>query len=191
LQRPSVIACLGNPGERYSMTWHNAGFWVGDILSLEAGVVFSNAGLFSVASLSDTVDVIKPTVYMNRSGRAVSTFLESVGLEPASLLVVCDDVNLPLGRLRLRGSGSSGGHNGLKDIIRCLESEDFSRLRMGVGPPPSNRDLADYVLEKVPDKLEEEASLMANRAADCVRHYIDSGLSSAQELYNRDPDHIP
>lgn len=187
---PRVVACLGNPGDRYRMTWHNAGFWVADILSREAGVDFVDAGLFHVASLPGGVEVIKPTVYMNRSGRSVASFLNGNGSGAEHLLVVCDDVNLDLGRLRLRASGSSGGHNGLQDIIRSLGTEDFPRLRMGIGPAPAGADLAEYVLDRVPPDLEEQVSVMAHRAADCVLLYCSEGLSPAQEIYNRSPDPV-
>lgn len=185
---PLVAACLGNPGDRYRMTWHNAGFWVADILSREAGVDFVDAGIFQVASLPGGVELMKPSVYMNRSGRAVASFLNGSGICAEQLLVVCDDVNLDLGRLRLRASGSSGGHNGLQDIIRSLDTEDFPRLRMGIGPAPGGADLAEHVLDRVPPDLEEQVSVMAHRAADCVLLCCREGLSPAQEIYNRNPD---
>jgi len=184
---PGIIACLGNPGEKYSLTWHNAGFWVADILSREAGVDFTDAGPFKVAALPGGPEIIKPTVYMNRSGSAVASFMEAREIPPSGILVVCDDVNLDLGRLRLRAEGSSGGHNGLEDIIDRLGTDAFPRLRMGIGPAPGSCDLAEFVLDRVPRDLEEEASLMAHRAADCVLHYCEKGISSAQELYNRAP----
>ena len=167
------------------MTWHNAGFWVADILAQEAGVHFINAGLFNVTVIPDGPDLIKPTVYMNRSGRAIAAFLDNRGYNSDELLVVCDDINLEFGRLRLRSNGSHGGHNGLRSIIDSLGTEDFSRLRLGIGPPPGGKDLADYVLDTVPNKLEEDASVMAHNAADCVLLYIKEGLSTAQERYNR------
>jgi PTH1 family peptidyl-tRNA hydrolase len=182
-----LIACLGNPGLRYSITWHNAGFWVADVLASEAGVSFTAAGLFEAAALRDNLDLIKPSTFMNRSGIAVREFLGLRGYSCDELLVVCDDVNLPLGTLRLRAGGSHGGHNGLRNIIERLETEDFSRLRLGVGPPPGTGDLADYVLERIPGSLEDEASLMAHRAADCVLRFVSEGLEAAQAVYNRKP----
>jgi len=167
------------------MTWHNAGFWVADILAREAGVHFINAGLFNASVILDSTDLIKPTVFMNRSGKAVAAFLDSRGYNADELLVVCDDINLDLGRLRLRDSGSHGGHNGLRSIIDSLGTEQFSRLRLGIGSPSIGDDLADYVLDKVPEKLEEETSVMAHNAADCVLLYVKEGLTSAQERYNR------
>ena len=185
---PRLVACLGNPGDKYRMTWHNAGFWVADILALEAGVHFINAGLFNASVIPDGPDLIKPTVYMNRSGRAVAAFLDNRGYNADELLVICDDINLELGRLRLRDSGSHGGHNGLRSIIDSLGTEQFSRLRLGIGAPSTGDDLADYVLDTVPVKLEEEASVMAHNAADCVTLYLREGLTSAQERYNRKLD---
>jgi len=187
LSFPRLVACLGNPGDKYSMTWHNAGFWVADILAREAGVHFRNAGLFNVTAIPDGPDLMKPTVYMNRSGQAVAAFLDSRNYSAEELLVVCDDVNLDLGRLRLRARGSHGGHNGLKSIIESLDTDQFPRLRLGIGAAPDGNDLADYVLDTVPARFEEEASLMAHNAADCIALCVSEGLSSAQERYNRKP----
>ncbi len=182
-----VIACLGNPGKKYCMTWHNAGFWVADILAREAGVQFINAGLFIATVLPDGPDMIKPADYMNRSGKAIAAFLDSKDYDAAELLVVCDDINLDLGHLRLRAGGSHGGHNGLRNIIECLGTEDFTRLRIGIGPAPAATDLADFVLDRVPEKLEEQASRVAYVAADCVELFIKEGITAAQEKYNRKP----
>lgn len=180
-----MIACLGNPGTRYGMTWHNAGFWVADILAREAGVRFVNAGLFLAATMPSGVHLVKPNDFMNRSGAAVAHYLDATGLSSDELLVVCDDVHLELGRLRLRGNGSAGGHNGLADIIQRIGTEDFARLRLGIGPAPDSEDLADYVLSRVPARLEQEASLMAHVAADCVTMACEAGVTAAQERYNR------
>lgn len=169
------------------MTWHNAGFWVADILAREAGVQFINAGLFIATVLKNGSDLIKPADYMNRSGKAIAEFLDIKNYDASELLVVCDDVNLDLGHLRLRARGSHGGHNGLRNIIECLGTEDFPRLRIGIGPAPDSSDLADFVLDCVPKKLEEEASRMAHVAADCVGLYLQEGIVAAQEKFNRKP----
>lgn len=169
------------------MTWHNAGFWVADILAGEAGVQFINAGLFIATVLPDGPNLIKPADYMNRSGKAIAAFLDIKDYDAAELLVVCDDVNLDLGHLRLRARGSHGGHNGLGNIIECLGTEDFARLRIGIGPAPDSSDLADFVLDNVPEKLEEEAARMAHIAADCINLFIKEGMIAAQERYNRKP----
>ena len=169
------------------MTWHNAGFWVADILAREAGVQFMDAGLFIATVLPDGPDLIKPADFMNRSGKAIAAFLDIKDYDAAELLVVCDDVNLDLGHIRLRARGSHGGHNGLRDIIECLGTEDFARLRIGIGPAPDDSDLADFVLNRVPAKLEEEASLVAHTAADCIGLFIKEGIAAAQEKHNRKP----
>ncbi len=179
-----VIACLGNPGDKFRMTLHNAGFWVADILSKETGVEFIDAGAFLVAELPD-YSIIKPNTYMNRSGSAIKAFLSAKELTADNLFVVCDDINLDLGQLRLRPKGGHGGHNGLKHIIEVFGTEDFVRLRLGVGPFQGSGELAEYVLKKLPDKHEEDAAVMAHRASDCVLMTIDKGIQTAQEVYNR------
>lgn len=167
------------------MTWHNAGFWVADILAREAGVSFINAGLFKVAELPDGPDLIKPLDYMNRSGSAIAAFLDSKGYSAEEMIVVCDDINIDLGCLRLRSEGSHGGHNGLRNIIDCLGTENFPRLRIGIGPPPAEDDLAEFVLQRISGELEDEVSLMAHKAADCVTMFVRQGIAPAQERYNR------
>lgn len=179
-----IVLCLGNPGSRYTLTWHNAGFWTGDILAREAGVAFKNAGLFQAAVLPGGIHLVKPVTYMNRSGRVAGALLKPQGLEPREMLVVCDDANLPLGVLRIRGEGSAGGQKGLQSIIDVLDTTDFPRLRMGIGPVPPGIPLSDFVLSRVPKSLEEEASVMAHRAADCVWTAIESGIPQAQSIFN-------
>lgn len=185
MSRPRLALCLGNPGPKYSLAWHNAGFWVADALAREAGVPFTNAGLFSAVTLPCGLELAKPSTFMNESGRAAATLLRMRDLPPDGLLVVCDDVNLDLGRLRLRESGSAGGHKGLSSIIAALGTESFARLRLGVGPGPGGADLADFVLSRVPKRLEEEAGVMAYRAADCVMKAFTDGYSAAQDIFNR------
>lgn len=169
---------------KYSMTWHNAGFWVADILALESGVSFKRSGAFDIAYLSGGMNLVKPSTYMNESGRAAGAILTARQLDPENMLVVCDDVNLPVGSLRLRSSGSAGGQNGLKDIIDVLGTQEFPRLRLGIGPKPDRMDLAKYVLSKVPKKSQELASITAHRAADCVSEVIRNGIQAAQSVYN-------
>jgi len=179
-----LVLCLGNPGPKYTLTWHNAGFWTGDVLAREAGVSFRNAGLFHAAVLPGGIHLAKPVTYMNESGRAAGALLNSRGLEPSEMLVVCDDANLPLGTLRLRPEGSAGGQKGLASIIEVLGTESFPRLRLGIGPVPEGVPLSSFVLSRVPKSLEEEASVMAHRAADCVTLALRSGIMEAQSAYN-------
>jgi PTH1 family peptidyl-tRNA hydrolase len=180
----SIIVCLGNPGPKYALSWHNAGFWVADILAREAGVSFKRAGAFEVAYLPSDVHLVKPSTYMNESGRAVAAILNARQKDPVNMLLICDDVNLVLGSLRLRKSGSAGGQNGLKDTIDVLGTQDFPRLRLGIGPKPEQMDLAKYVLGKVPKLKQELASVMAHRAADCALEVVNNGIDAAQSIYN-------
>lgn len=180
-----LAVCLGNPGPKYQLTWHNAGFWVADVLAREAGVSFTEAGLFSAVTLPCGLEVAKPSTWMNESGRAASTLLRLRDLSPEELLLVCDDVNLPVGRIRLRTGGSAGGQKGLASVIASLGTDCFPRLRLGIGPAPAGEPLEDYVLSRVPGSLQEEASLMAHRAADCVMKAWSEGIPAAQEAYNR------
>jgi len=179
-----IILCLGNPGIKYSLTWHNAGFWVADILARESGVSFKRSGAFDIAYLPGGIYLVKPSTFMNESGRAAGAILTARQLDPENMLVVCDDVNLQVGTLRLRASGSAGGQNGLKDIIDVLGTQDFPRLRMGIGPKPERIELASYVLSRVPKQKQELASLTAHRAADCVIEVVRNGIESAQGIYN-------
>lgn len=180
----SIIVCLGNPGPKYALTWHNAGFWVADILAREAGVSFKRAGAFEIAYLPGGIHLVKPSTYMNESGRAVGAILTARQQDPENMLLICDDVNLALGTLRLRNSGSAGGQNGLKDTIEVLKTQDFPRLRIGVGPKPDRMDLAKFVLKKVPKQQQELASVMAHRAADCALEVARNGVGEAQSIYN-------
>ncbi len=175
---------MGNPGPKYALTWHNAGFWVADILAREAGVSFKRAGAFEVAYLPNNLQLIKPSTYMNESGRAVGAILTARQADPHNMILVCDDVNLPLGTLRMRKSGSAGGQNGLKDTIEVLKTENFPRLRVGIGPKPDRIPLEKYVLKKVPKQQQELASVMAHRAADSVMEAVKNGVEAAQAIYN-------
>ena len=179
-----IVLCLGNPGMKYSLTWHNAGFWVADILARESGVSMKRAGAFDIAYLPGGTNLVKPSTYMNECGRAAGAVLTARQLDPENMLVVCDDVNLPVGTLRLRSSGSAGGQNGLKDIIDVLGTQEFPRLRLGIGPKPEQMDLAKYVLSKVPKQKQDLASVTAHRAADCVLEVIRNGVQAAQSIYN-------
>lgn len=179
-----IVLCLGNPGPKYALTWHNAGFWVADILARESGVAFKRAGAFEITFLSGGINLVKPSTYMNESGRAAGAILTARQLDPENMLVVCDDVNLPVGTIRLRSSGSAGGQNGLGNIIEVLGTQDFPRLRIGVGPKPQGMDLAKHVLSRVPKPQQELASISAHRAANCVLEAVKNGIKAAQSIYN-------
>jgi peptidyl-tRNA hydrolase, PTH1 family len=184
-----VIAALGNPGPEYSTTRHNVGWWLADRLVEEWGLGrFKREGDAGVAGgrvAGHPVRLVKPLTYMNRSGRALGPFLRLNSFDPArDLLVVVDDVALEPGRVRLRPSGSAGGHNGLKSVEAALGTKDYPRLRIGVGEKPERWDLADWVLS-TPPKAEREAVLAV--FPDLVAGlevWLEAGLDAAMNRIN-------
>lgn len=182
-----VVVGLGNPGSRYRGTRHNVGFDVVDMLAESpcAGR-FQSRFQGDVAELiegADKVLLVKPDTFMNLSGRCVRQVLDFYQILPENLLVVCDDVNLPLGKLRIRARGSHGGHNGLRDIQNHLGSTEYARLRIGVGSPDRN-DMVDHVLGRfrpVEKPLIEEALQLAVQA---VGDWMNHGVEVCMNRYN-------
>ena len=187
-----VIAGLGNPGQEYEGSRHNVGVLVvagladgcGIRLSAGRGDFMSGAGQIA----GGRVRLVVPLTYMNRSGLAVAQVLEEAGAAPDELLVICDDVNLPLGQLRLRASGSAGGHNGLSSIIDRLETEGFGRLRLGVGRPPNGDDMAEFVLDLFGDAERADVDEMVRRAVATVELLLAEGIEAAMTVFNRRTD---
>ena len=182
---------LGNPGPRYNGTRHNAGFLAAEALAKEEGVAATRLRFQALTGRWELNDgtgvlVMKPQTYMNESGRAVGQAARFYKIPPEHVLVVSDDINLPCGRLRIRQRGSAGGHNGLKSIIAHLGSEDFPRIRIGVGAPPrGGEEQIDWVLG-VPRNADWDAfSGACTRAAGAVEDYILLGPARAMERYNR------
>lgn len=187
-----VIVGLGNPGAEYEGSRHNVGFLVVAGLADGCGIGLS-AGRGDFISGEGQIEheelrLVLPLTYMNRSGRAVVQVLDEMGASPSDMLVVCDDVNLPLGRLRLRRAGSDGGHNGLASIIASLGTDCFARLRLGVGMPPENRDMAEYVLDTFRDDERQTVSDMIERSVDAVRAVVRDGIDKTMTVYNRRSD---
>ncbi len=187
-----VVTGLGNPGERHRLTRHNVGFRVVDLLADRWGLtgqgrVRDGAARLEV-QLSDPEErvlLVKPMKYMNLSGGPVRAALRQTGADPAEdLLVVTDDVDLPLGRLRLRREGSAGGHNGLRDIIASLGSNEFSRLRVGIGRPGSSRVTVDHVLATFKPGERELATESIAAAADAVETWLRDGIEAAMNEFN-------
>ena len=184
-----LVAGLGNPGRRYHATRHNIGFAVADEVARRRRMTFESgrantltarAGRGSAALL-----VAKPLTMMNLSGEAVAAVAGFYKVDPPAVLVAADDVNLPLGRLRLRARGTAGGHNGLKSIIGCLGTEEFPRVRVGVGRGDPRRDLADHVLAMFDDDERDEVDRAIARAADAVEAFLAEGIEAAMNRYNR------
>ena len=180
-----LVAGLGNPGLEYSGTRHNVGFMVIDHMAAKKGVTFSRSAAWG-SELGKWGDIllIKPLTYMNRTGEVISRFAHYFKVQSEEILVVVDDVALPLGRLRLRPAGSDGGHNGLKSIIVHL-GENFMRLRVGVGASSDAARLTDHVLGEF-DRLEKPMMDRAiERAAEAIEHVARNGIDSAMNHYNR------
>lgn len=188
----TVVAGLGNPGPEYAGTRHNAGFRVvGELYRRHAHLPWRRDGACDVApaAMASEVVLARPVGYMNRSGAALVPLLERLGRPPESLLVVVDDLDLPLGRLRLRRSGGPGTHNGLRDLVDHL-GPGFPRLRVGIaaaadGEPPA--DLADWVLSPFDEDERERLEEAVARAADAVACAVEHGLADAMNRFNRPP----
>jgi peptidyl-tRNA hydrolase, PTH1 family len=183
-----AIVGLGNPGTEYRGTRHNVGFEVVDELARRASVAFESAPADALIAKwrradGDAVMLVKPMTFMNLSGQAIGELLRYFKIDPADLLVVVDEAQLPLGKLRARMRGSAGGHNGLKNVIAHL-GEEFSRLRIGVGRGDSRRDLADHVLAKFDKDEGAEVERMITRAADAAETFINSGIAAVMNQYN-------
>ena len=184
-----LLVCLGNPGKEYANTRHNIGFLAADALEKRTGVKFNKlkyrALTGEVTLGGQRVLVVKPQTYMNLSGEAVKLAGGFYKIPPERILVLYDDVSLPLGKLRIRGSGSAGGHNGIKNIIAHLGTDAFPRIKVGVGAPEgADRDLVDWVIGNFTQsqrKVVDEAIDKALDAAECV---IAHGVSEAQNRFN-------
>ena len=186
-----LIVGLGNPGRRYKETRHNLGFVVADELASHLDIHFrAGKGEYEIAEGSlkgSTIILAKPLTMMNDSGLAVVDLVERYEIPPGNILVVCDDFQLPLGALRLRPGGSDGGHNGLYSIIYHLLSDQFPRLRCGIGRETMPQDkslMADFVLEKFRADETSEVSSMITRARDAVVIFASEGLSAAMNTFN-------
>ena len=184
-----LVAFLGNPGPKYEGTRHNAGFLTADALSKKLNTAINKVRFQSLTAQvelgGEKVLLMKPQTYMNLSGQAVSQAARFYKIPPEHVLVVSDEVSLPVGKLRIRIKGSAGGHNGLKSIIAQLGTEDFPRIRLGVGAPPHpDYEMMDWVLSAFRDQDAEDMRKVAARAAEAVECYIEKGPDKAMNLYN-------
>lgn len=181
-----LVAGLGNPGARYRGTRHNVGFEVLDLLAARHGLAFEAApadALMARWRTDDGVLLVKPLTFMNLSGEAIAALCRYYRIVVEDVLVVCDDVNLPLGRLRARASGSDGGHNGLKSVARFLGT-GYARLRIGVGRD-DRRDLAAHVLTGFEPDEQAGVEDAITRSADAVELWVAQGLTPVMNAYNR------
>jgi len=198
-----LLAGLGNPGDKYRGTRHNVGFAVADEIARRAGGTFESAPSDALVARrrggvrEDDVLIVKPLTFMNHSGQAIGELLRYFKIDVGDLLVIVDEVQLPLGKLRARARGTAGGHNGLKSVIAHV-GEDFARLRLGVGRPPEigvgsvgpegnkapRRDLADHVLARFDRDEAAEVERMTARAADAAETFITSGIAAVMNQFN-------
>ena len=184
-----LVVFLGNPGTKYEMTRHNAGIMAGDAMAKAQGAAINRSRFKALTGTCDiggeTVMLMKPQTFMNLSGEAVAQAVSFYKLAPDHVIVVSDEVALPIGKLRIRTKGSAGGHNGLKNIIALLGTDQFPRIRIGVGAAPHpDYDMADWVLSSFKGKDAEDILAAAARAAEAVECYITKGADRAMNLYN-------
>jgi PTH1 family peptidyl-tRNA hydrolase len=183
-----VLVGLGNPGKKYVGTRHNVGFEVAAELSRRhAGAkprLKFEAEIGEVLIAAQKLLLVAPQTYMNASGRAVRQLVDFYQLPLTDLLIACDDINLPLGKLRIRRSGSAGGQKGLENVIQHLGTPEVARLRIGVGQPESGRDSADYVLERFHKSELAVIDAAILIAADAVEAWIAQGIDQAMNRFN-------
>lgn len=185
-----VVVGLGNPGPEYDGTRHNVGWWVVDRAAYDWGFeAFHREGraLVTEGAVSGlTVRLMKPVTYMNRSGGALRALNELDGFEVAEdLLVVVDDATLDVGRIRFRDEGGAGGHNGLKSIAGALRSNEYPRLRVGVGKKPESEDLSDWVLSPMPDEDEDVVVGLLPELTRAIQTWMTEGMEAAMNRFNR------
>ncbi len=183
------IVGLGNPGRAYDGTPHNIGFDIVDAMARQAGEKFRGSWRFPLESATIRIDaeevlLVKPTTFMNRSGEAVAPLMRKKGVTAMDVLVIVDDVELPLGAVRLRERGSAGTHNGLKSLLERIGSDGFPRLRVGFGPVPPGRDRVVFVLGRhAPDRM-EKVTEMIGVSAEAARMWVAEGAAKTMNKFN-------
>lgn len=196
---PRLIVGLGNPEPKYDRTRHNIGFDAVDRLAVRWQMQFSEARKFRAmlaegrGATSEKIRLLKPLTYMNRSGQAIRAAIDWFKLPPESVLVVYDDMDLPVGRLRLRLSGSAGGHNGMKSAIAHLGTQNFPRVRIGIGKPKdsNNPESISHVLGKFSPTEQEQMAQVLDWVTKAVELSQKEGIEKAMSLYNAKVCHPP
>jgi PTH1 family peptidyl-tRNA hydrolase len=184
-----IVVGLGNPGNHYDGTRHNIGFLFIDRLAQQQGIVLDRLECDALTGKSTSNEILlvlaKPQTFMNRSGLAVAALLQAYGASPADLVVVYDDLDLPLGRIRIRTDGSAGGHRGVRSIIEHLGAVPFCRIRLGIGRPPDGVGAVDYVLAPFGEAEIGELFFVIERATEAFTCLLDHGADAAMGTYNR------
>ena len=182
-----LIVGLGNPGKRYDRTWHNAGRMAVETLSLRHGISIKRRrfrGLTGDGVIhGKKVRLLLPNTYMNLSGESVIRAMTFEKIAPERIIVVYDDFDLSLGRIRIRTQGSAGSHNGMKSLLQHIKSDRFPRIRIGIGPPVG--DVIQFVLSKIPESKEEALTWAIDDACEAIELLIDDRLQEAQERFNK------
>ena len=186
----TIIVGLGNPGKKYVHMRHNAGYQAIDRLAEHAGLSFTSKkfeGLFAKGEIEGhRVILVKPLTYMNNSGRCVRKYTHFYKTDISRHLVVLyDDIDLDVGSIRVRGKGSAGSHNGMKSIVQNLKSQDFPRVRIGIGAPPPQADLIDWVLGKIPKTDEGPLNMAYDHVCDVMPLILEGDMQEAMNRYNR------
>ncbi len=183
-----VIVGLGNPGREYRGSRHNVGFRCLELLARRHGISLADRRRWTVAGRGDVegwpVLLAKPRTFMNESGRAVRYLRDRYAVAPSRLLVIADDMDLPLGKLRLRASGGAGGHRGLESIAAELASQDYARLRVGIGRPDGNTDAIAHVLSRFSSAEERLLAEAVERAVETVEVFLAEGVQEAMNRFN-------
>ena len=179
-----ILVGLGNPGRKYSDTKHNFGFWVLNRFTEKRSLTFqAGKGDYLLAKKGDLI-CIKPTSFMNNSGISILDVKQFFKVEPNQLLVVYDDIDLPLGTIRFRDGGGTGGHKGIESIIYQIQSENFNRLRIGIATEDEMRPAEKYVLKPFPEKYNDEINIVINHACDALSFFLDNGIIEAMNKFN-------
>lgn len=183
-----LVVGLGNPGARYEKTRHNLGFMLVDRMAREAQTQIKRdecRALIGRAVIENQkAELVKPQTFMNLSGESISCLLKKEERSVERLIVIVDDLALPVGSIRLRAKGSSGGHNGLKSIIQCLRTEEFIRLRIGIQPDHQLRDTKNFVLENFTKSETDTVEKVLNESAEAIESVIRDGIEKAMAKYN-------
>lgn len=184
-----LIIGLGNPGRKYELNWHNSGFMALEILAQRHKIDVSRIrfkGLLGQGTIGgQKCLLLKPSTYMNLSGESMREAMTFFKIPPANCLVLYDDVDIPIGQIRVRENGGAGTHNGMRSIVGMLGSDNFPRIRIGIGPQPAQWDIADYVLSDIPADRREEFWQALNKAADAVEMTLRDSLAQAMNQFNR------
>lgn len=184
-----LIVGLGNPGKKYEMTRHNAGFLAMDLMAIEERVDIKKLKHHSLVAdvkiNGKRCLLMKPQTMMNNSGEAVIDAMKYYNISPENVIIIYDDISLDVGQTRIRRKGSAGGHNGIKSIISHIKSEDFPRVKIGVGKKPSPEyDLVNWVLGRFPKELEPDLKSALENTTKAVRLIVDGDIDKAMNLYN-------